>query len=106
MRRGSNWSRRETRCSSSSAAGPLTRNTPTAPAARAVATAQIVNTRQWRAESTPEIQNRLAGVMHTVWSDNADFLDQFYGRRPPDTERGDPIECTKAYLAEVAAKTD
>ena len=48
------------------------------------------------------MRDRFAGVMHTVWSDNAEFLDQFYGRKPADTERGDPIECTRTFLAEIA----
>ncbi|HPA82803.1 MAG TPA: hypothetical protein PLS95_18415, partial [Thermoanaerobaculales bacterium] len=51
--------------------------------------------------STPEMRERFAGVMQTVWAPAESFLDQFYGRVPPDRERGDPIDCCKRYLAEM-----
>jgi hypothetical protein len=66
-----------------------------------VATDHIRATVEARRTSTPEMRARFAGVMQTVWSDAADFLDQYYGRVPPDRERGDPIACCKRYLAEL-----
>jgi len=69
-----------------------------------VATAQIDNMRRLRRESTSEMRQRFAGVMHTVWSPAADFLDQFYGRSQADTERGDPIACTKAFLTQISGE--
>jgi hypothetical protein len=71
-----------------------------------VAVAQVRNIRRLRLESTPEMRARLAGVMQTVWSDNADFLDRFHGRQPPEPDGGDPIACTRAFLAEIATTTD
>lgn len=70
-----------------------------------VAGAQIRNMRRLRLESTPEMRDRFQGVMHTVWSPAANFLDQYYGRAPADTERGDPIACTRMFLEEIS-KTD
>ena len=57
--------------------------------------AQIRNMRRLRLESTLEMRDRFRGVMHTVWHDTADFLDEFYGRAEPEMERGDPIGCSK-----------
>ena len=66
-----------------------------------VAIAQVRNTLSYRRYSTPEMRERFAGVMQTIWSDAGDFLDQFYGRQEPDTEWGDPIACCRAFLAEM-----
>lgn len=66
-----------------------------------VASDHIRATLAARRTSTPEMRERFAGVMQTVWSDTADFLEQYYGRVPPDRERGDPIDCCKRYLAEL-----
>jgi hypothetical protein len=66
-----------------------------------VAAAQIRSTRALRQASTPEMRDRFLGVMQTVWSETQDFLDQFYGRTEPNRDRGDPIGCVKAYLAEM-----
>lgn len=66
-----------------------------------VASDHIRATLAARRTSTPEMRERFAGVMQTIWSDTAGFLDQYYGRVPPDRERGDPIACCKRYLAEL-----
>jgi len=66
-----------------------------------VASDHIRATLAARRTSTPEMRERFAGVMQTIWTDTADFLDQYYGRVPPDRERGDPIACCKRYLAEL-----
>jgi hypothetical protein len=70
-----------------------------------VAAAQIRATMAYRQASTPHMRDRFLGVMQTVWFDAHDFLDQFYGRAEPDLKRGDPIACTKAYLAEMKRMT-
>jgi hypothetical protein len=66
-----------------------------------VASDHIRATLAARRTSTPEMRERFAGVMQTIWTDTAGFLDQYYGRVPPDRERGDPIACCKHYLAEL-----
>ena len=63
-----------------------------------VAEAQLESTLFHRRHATPEMRPRFAGMLHTVWSDAGDFLDQFFGRAEPDRERGDPIACTRWYL--------
>ena len=57
---------------------------------------------RFRLSSTPEMRERFAGVMQTIWSDTGDFLDQYYGRVPPVENEygGDPIECSKMVLEE------
>jgi hypothetical protein len=66
-----------------------------------VAADQIRSTLDLRRVSTPEMRDRFAGVMQTIWSDAADFLDQYAGRAEPDAEWGNPIECCRRYLAEL-----
>jgi hypothetical protein len=66
-----------------------------------VAIGQMKQMTTFRKTSTPEMRGRFAGVMQTIWIENAAFLDQYYGRAEPDLKRGDPIGCTRAYLAEV-----
>jgi hypothetical protein len=69
---------------------------------RDVAVTQIEDMVRFRRTSTPEMHNRFAGVMQTIWSDTGDFLDQYYGRvEPVENEHGgDPIACTKTVFAE------
>ena len=66
-----------------------------------VAADQIRMTLELRRVSTPEMRDRFAGVMQTVWTDAEDFLDQYFGRTEPDTSRGNPIECCRRYLEEL-----
>jgi hypothetical protein len=61
----------------------------------------VHNTLSYRRNATPEMRERFAGVMQTIWSDSGDYLDQYYGRKEPDIERGDPLACSKAFLAEM-----
>jgi hypothetical protein len=63
-----------------------------------VAITQVHNTLGYRRDATPEMREKFAGVMQTIWSDAGDYLDRFYGRKEPDTERGDPLACSKAFL--------
>ena len=57
-----------------------------------------------RENSTPEMRERFAGVMQTIWSDTGDFLDQYRGRAPKveNEHGGDPIECTKTLFSEFS----
>jgi len=66
-----------------------------------VAITQVHNTLGYRRSSTSEMRERFAGVMQTIWSDAGDFLDRYYGRKQPDTERGDPLACSKAFLEKM-----
>ncbi len=47
----------------------------------------------FRKESSAEMQDRFYGMMQTVWSDAASFMDGFYNKKP-DAKGGDqyPME--------------
>lgn len=71
-----------------------------------VAVQQVEMTRLFREGSTPEMKDRFAGMMQTVWSGAKTFMDQYYGREPSVDERGrSPVETFKqlydAILADV-----
>jgi hypothetical protein len=52
-----------------------------------VAVAQVDDMLRFRQDATPEMKPYYQGVMQTVWSPAASFLEEFYGRRrnPKDT---------------------
>lgn len=50
---------------------------------RTCAIQQTRDTSQLRAQSTPEIRQRLLGLMQTVWSGANGFMDEFDGTRKP-----------------------
>ena len=41
----------------------------------------------FRRDATAATKDRYLGMLHTIWSSNRAFLDQFYGRVPGDDER-------------------
>lgn len=45
-----------------------------------VALQQLEMTRLFREGSTPEMRDRFAGMMQTVWSGAKNFMDQYHGR--------------------------
>ena len=50
---------------------------------------QVENLVQTRQSTTPEIGNRLLGIVHTVWSGADSFLNEFYGLgNTPENEKG------------------
>jgi hypothetical protein len=65
-----------------------------------VATTQIDDMLRWRRNSTPEMSERFAGIMQTIWAPAGDFLDQYLGRTPtPENEQGgDPVECARTVF--------
>ena len=67
-----------------------------------VATDQLVQVLQYRRNTTPEIRDRFAGVMQTVWSGAKTFMDQYYGRIDSGHPRGgDPVATFKALFADI-----
>ena len=51
--------------------------------------------------SSPRImKDRYLGMVHTVWSDAGQFLDNYYGRKPENSE-GSPVNCFKALFSEI-----
>lgn len=71
-----------------------------------VATRQLDMMLDMRAGSTPEMKDRFAGMMQTVWSDAKSFMDQYYGRAPSQTERGgDQVATFKTLFDGIQAAT-
>lgn len=46
---------------------------------------QVKDMVQFRATSTRVMKDRYQGMMQTVWSGAEDFMDEFYGKKPPKT---------------------
>jgi len=57
----------------------------------------------FRDASTPEMRDRYAGMLQTIWSSAGDFMDQFYGRVESEHRRGgDPAESFRSLFAAMA----
>ena len=60
----------------------------------------------FREHATPEMKERFAGMMHTVWSGAKTFMDQFYGRIPSENPRGGDQAATFKALYEEIGKLE
>ena len=60
---------------------------------------QCQDMERFRKNSTPALKDRYQGMMQTIWSGNASFLEEFYGKKPA----GDKSEtaCFKALFTEL-----
>ena len=71
-----------------------------------IALTQIEDMARFRRNSTPEMRDRFAGVMQTIWSPAEAFLDQYFGRVPvppvEDDRGGNPIACTRTVFSEFS----
>ncbi len=57
---------------------------------------------QFRKTATETARDRYQGMLHTVWSGAADFLDQFYGRKDAENRRGgNQVEAFKTLFEEI-----
>ncbi len=68
-----------------------------------VAEKQVAMTRAFREGSPEPMREHFLGMMHTVWSGNQDFLDQFYGRTEHRTERGSQADTFRRMMEAVRA---
>lgn len=67
-----------------------------------VTTQQLAQMVAYREYATPEMKERFAGMMHTVWSGAKTFMDQFYGRVSSENARGgDQVATFKALFEEI-----
>jgi len=66
-----------------------------------VASEQLRIMLQSRKYATETSRDRYYGMMQTVWSGVDRFLDGFYGRTDPTSERGNPVECFKVLFDEI-----
>jgi hypothetical protein len=55
---------------------------------------------RFRNLSTHEMKDRYMGMVQTVWSGAGQFLDNYYGRKPENSE-GSQVNCFKALFAEI-----
>lgn len=70
-----------------------------------VALDQLEATLMFRETSPPEMRERFAGMMQTIWSGAGRFLDQFYGREDSAHRRGgDAVETFRKLFDEIATK--
>jgi hypothetical protein len=68
-----------------------------------VAKGQLDQMLLYKKTSPPEMQERFAGVMQTVWSGAGNFLDRFYGRASDESPRGgDEAACFKTLFEEIS----
>lgn len=66
-----------------------------------IALEQLDNMITWRQNSTPEISERFLGMMQTVWSGAASFMDEFYGKREPGDLTNNTTNCFKSLFEEI-----
>jgi hypothetical protein len=64
---------------------------------------QVQDMVKFRKSSTPEMTDRYLGMCQTIWSGAGQFLDNYYGRKPENTENpGDSqVGCFKALFTEI-----
>ena len=62
---------------------------------------------KFRHSSTPEMKDRYLGMVQTIWSGAGQFLDNYYGRKPENSENSQ-VSCFKALFGEIKklAKTE
>jgi len=70
-----------------------------------VAVEQMNNMITWRRNSTAQISERFMGMMQTVWSDAEQYLDQFYGKRPPRNQDENSVACFKKLFEAMNKET-
>ena len=55
---------------------------------------------RFRKCATPEMKDRYLGMVQTIWSGAGQFLDNYYGRKPENTENSQ-VNCFKALFSEI-----
>lgn len=72
-----------------------------------VAVEQLGATLLYRANSPAVMQDRYAGMMQTVWTSAANFMDQFYGRTQSADEQGrSHAECFRVLFERIGELED
>lgn len=67
-----------------------------------VAVTQVKDMYQFRQTATPQMRDRYQGILQTIWTGTASFLDQFYGIREHRGENGlSQVDCFKAAFAAI-----
>ena len=60
---------------------------------------------RFRKSATPEMKDRYLGMVQTIWSGAGQFLDNYYGRIPENSENTQVI-CFKALFTEIQKMSD
>ena len=55
---------------------------------------------RFRSSSTPEMKDRYLGMVQTIWSGAGQFLDNYYSRKPENSENSQ-VSCFKALFGEI-----
>lgn len=65
-----------------------------------IAVLQAQDMVRWRTGATPEMKDCYLGMVQTVWSGAAQFLDSYYGKRPENAVNT-PVNSFKALYTEI-----
>jgi len=66
-----------------------------------VAEAQVKMLAGFKINSTPEMQKRFLGLMHTSWSSTGNFMDNYYDPQTKTDDKESERACFKAMIAAV-----
>jgi hypothetical protein len=66
-----------------------------------VAVAQVADMISFRKDSSPEMKDNFQGIIQTVWSGAADFLDGYYGRKKDSESPNTPWDCFRATFTKI-----
>jgi hypothetical protein len=70
-----------------------------------VARQQVADMYRFRKFATGEMKDRYQGMLHTVWTGNQAFLDQYYGLREHRNDNGlSQVECLKEVFQAIKAR--
>jgi hypothetical protein len=64
------------------------------------AVAQVNDMIRFRSSSSKAMSGRFSGIVQTVWSGAAPFMDSYYGRKPGTGENA-TVSCFKAVFNEI-----
>lgn len=66
---------------------------------------QVADMYRFRQYATSAMKDRYQGMLHTIWTGNAAFLDQYYGLSEHRNERGlSQVECLKEVFKAINAQ--
>jgi hypothetical protein len=66
------------------------------------AVAQVQDVVRFRQNATPEVRDRILGVVQTIWTGAGSFLDRYYGRRTEEEKKGrSETKCFQSLCEEL-----
>ena len=70
-----------------------------------VAKTQLKQILDFRASATPIMKDRYLGMLQTIWTSTANFLDIYYGLKENRDPRGDQVGCFRELFVEIGKLT-